>query len=44
MDIIKTFNTIIDKRVALKTPSYINYKKMIKKRLLEIKKIKKLSY
>ena len=44
MDILKALKDISKKTIKQNQNSYLNYKKIVKKKTLQIKKLKNLSY
>ena len=44
MELINTFKKLINKGIKQNESSYLNYKKIVKKKNTEVKKLKNLSY
>jgi len=44
MRLIKTFKKIINKEIKQSKNSYLNYKKIVKKKTMQIKQLENLSY
>jgi len=44
MELINTFKKLINKEIKQNKSSYLNYKKIVKKKTLQIKKLNNLSY